>query len=214
MTSAVSAREWISLVATALLGVLVSGCSQEARYRVLSTLFEEVPRPGEEERSRPVVQTPRHPPSPRPSPSPTVAEAAPPTSEPEQPNGLPRPDILSRLPKDGSGGVDWVRALEEKAIAPRPGLNGEADQFVFTLDVERVPPGLPLFKVTFPHRAHTQWLACVNCHPGIFQMQRGSSPITMTKIYHGEYCGRCHSKVSFAVATGCARCHRMLAGGG
>jgi c(7)-type cytochrome triheme protein len=80
------------------------------------------------------------------------------------------------------------------------------------MNVELIPEGQPVFKVTFPHKEHTQWLACANCHPGIFQMRRGADPITMAKIFAGEYCGRCHGKVSFAVATGCPRCHLALAG--
>ncbi|MFQ5945796.1 MAG: cytochrome c3 family protein [Anaerolineae bacterium] len=122
-------------------------------------------------------------------------------------------DVLRQLPKDEAGGVDWARALQEKAIEPRAGLDPEAkDQPVFPFDVELTPEAQPLFKVTFPHKAHTEWLACANCHPGIFQMQQGADPMTMAKIYAGEYCGRCHGKVAFAVPTGCPRCHPALAG--
>lgn len=203
------------LSVVALLGAVAAhGCSPETRHVVLSTLFEGVPKPGEEVRVKPTVRGPRRVPPPKPESQPAIVEASLPPPEPVGPAALRTwRDLLQKLPKDAAGGVDWVRALEEKAIEPRAGLEPEAqDQPVFPLDVERTPEGQPLFKVTFPHQAHTQWLACTNCHPGIFQMQRGAAPITMAKIYAGDYCGRCHGKVAFAVPTGCPRCHLALAG--
>ncbi len=205
-------RQWILRVLIVLLGgsVAVSGCSQETRQRVLSVLFEGAPKPGEEAPPKVVKRPPRRQPPQKPEPEPVVPAALP-APEPEQPFRT-WPDALRRLPKDAAGGVDWVGALEEKAIEPRAGLEPEAkEQPVFPLDVELTPEAQPLFKVTFPHKPHTEWLACANCHPGIFQMQRGADPITMAKIYAGEYCGRCHGKVAFAPATGCPRCHLALA---
>lgn len=199
----------------ALLGAMaVHGCSQDDRHRVLSTLFEGVPKPGEERRIKPSVRGPRRAPPAKPESETAVVEVSLPPPEPVRPAALRTwRDLLQQLPKDAAGGVDWVRALEEKAIEPKAGLDPETqDQPVFPLDVERTPEGQPLFKVTFPHQAHTRWLACTNCHPGIFQMQRGAAPITMAKLYTGEYCGRCHGKVSFAIPTGCPRCHLALAG--
>ncbi len=111
------------------------------------------------------------------------------------------------------GSPDWVKALQQGVIAPRPGIDPKAeDEAVFPLDVELVPPDAPAFKVVFPHEAHTTLLSCTTCHPGIFQMARGADPITMEKIYAGEYCGRCHGKVAFSIPTGCPRCHPVLAG--
>ena len=208
-------RVALLLSVLALAGAVADyGCSPDTRYRVLSTLFERVPKPGQESAVKPVVRAPRRLPPPKPEAQPAVVEASLP---PPEPVGLAAlrtwRDVLQLLPKDAAGGVDWVRALEEKAIEPKAGRDPEAqDQPVFPLDVELIPEGQPLFKVTFPHKAHTEWLACPNCHPGVFQMQRGADPISMAKIYAGEYCGRCHGKVSFAVPTGCPRCHLALAG--
>jgi c(7)-type cytochrome triheme protein len=192
----------------------VHGCSQDDRHRVLSTLFEGVPKPGEERRVKPTVRSPRRVPLPSPESEPAIVEASLPAPESVRPATLRTwRDILQQFPKDAAGGVDWVGALEERMIEPKAGLDPEApDQPVFPLDVELTPEGQPLFKVTFPHQTHTRWLGCTNCHPSIFQMQRGADPITMAKIYAGEYCGRCHGKVSFAVPTGCPRCHLALAG--
>jgi c(7)-type cytochrome triheme protein len=202
------------LPALLLLGSMaLSACSQDTRQRVLTTFFEGVPKPGEPSVTRPLNRSPRHPRLP--PPRPPVIEVSMPNPEVEQAPG-PRtwPEALRTLPNDAAGGVDWIRALEAQAIRPKAGLDPEAkDQAIFDLDVELTPEAQPIFKVTFPHKAHTAWLACANCHPGIFQMQAGADPITMGKIFAGEFCGRCHGKVSFAVPTGCPRCHPALAGG-
>lgn len=115
---------------------------------------------------------------------------------------------LAELPKDAAGSTDWVRALDEKLIEPKPGIDAKAeDEPVLDMDVELVPKDAPDFKATYPHKIHTRLLACANCHTDIFQMEKGADPITMEKIFAGEYCGRCHGKVAFEVATGCPRCH-------
>jgi c(7)-type cytochrome triheme protein len=99
-------------------------------------------------------------------------------------------------------------------IAPRNGADDKAEeQPVFPLDVALVPAGNAAFKAVFPHGAHTAVLSCATCHPAIFQMAAGADPITMAKIYAGEYCGRCHGKVAFLPATACGRCHPVMAGG-
>lgn len=194
------------MIAMALGVSAVASCSTETRYHVLSKIFDEVPRPGEEVKPKPVVHQPRRSPYKPAAPPPIVGWVAPP----------PKPDwhqLLVNLPKEQAGGVDWDSALEEKLIEPKAGLEPDApDQPVFDLTLELIPEGQEFFKVTFPHKQHTEWLACANCHTDIFKMQRGGDPITMAKIYAGEYCGRCHGKVSFAVPTGCPRCHLALAG--
>lgn len=122
-------------------------------------------------------------------------------------------DEAAKLLPLTAGVPDWARALAEGLIAPRPGRDpGAAEEPVFPLDVELVPLGNPALKVVFPHGAHTAWLACANCHPGIFQMAKGADPITMEKIFAGRYCGACHGKVAFPV-TACGRCHPALGGG-
>lgn len=180
-------------------GLLAGACTLPPQLR--SALFEKAPPPGQEAPPQPVVRQPRRaaykPPEP-----PQVVEI---TEE------APRTDwvaVRERLPKDAAAGVDWVRSLNEKLIEPRAGLDPkDEDQPVLDLDVELVPKEQPDFKVTYPHKIHTQLLACTNCHTAIFQMEKGADPITMEKIFAGEYCGRCHGKVAFEVATGCPRCH-------
>jgi c(7)-type cytochrome triheme protein len=114
-----------------------------------------------------------------------------------------------------AGAPDWAKALVEGVIAPRPSIDPkEEDQPVFPLNVELTPADAPAFKVVFPHETHTAILSCLTCHPAIFQMAAGADPITMEKIFAGEYCGRCHGKVAFLPATACGRCHPVMAGGG
>ncbi len=138
----------------------------------------------------------------------------PPTEEPRRPieRAANWNEAARLLPVTG-GGPDWAKALAEGVLASRPGLDPKAtEEPVFPLDVELIPPDNPLFRVVFPHGTHTAWLACTNCHPGIFPMAKGADPITMEKILGGQYCGTCHGKVAFPV-TACGRCHPALAGG-
>lgn len=106
---------------------------------------------------------------------------------------------------------DWAKAIEDGLVKPRPGVDPNAeDGPQLPLDVELVPADNAAFKVVFPHAAHTAWLTCENCHPAIFQMAKGADPITMEKVFAGEYCGQCHGKVAFQL-TACGRCHPALA---
>lgn len=188
---------------------LSAGCTPETRHELLTIVFEDVPPSGQEKPSKPFVRQPRRPPPYKPPPPPTILTR------------LYKPAFntdwkaeLRKLPKDAVGGIDWVKALENNVIKPKNGIDPEhaEEQPVLPLDVHLEPPAQPLFKVTFPHKPHTEWLACNNCHPRIFHMRAGADPITMEKIFAGEYCGHCHGKVAFDVATGCPRCHRALAG--
>jgi c(7)-type cytochrome triheme protein len=137
-----------------------------------------------------------------------------PSEEPRKPIERARAwDEAAKLLPVTAGEPDWVRALAEGVIAPRPGVDPNApDQPVFPITVERVPKDQPMFKAIFPHEAHTAWLGCTNCHPAPFQMQRGTTPINMGLIFAGQACGACHGKVAFP-PTACGRCHPAMAGG-
>ena len=60
--------------------------------------------------------------------------------------------------------------------------------------------------VVYPHKQHTEWLDCSNCHPAIFIPQKGANQISMAAILLGEKCGVCHGKVAFPVSE-CRLCH-------
>ena len=115
-------------------------------------------------------------------------------------------EALSRLPPDNAGNrVDWMRALEEGAIAPRSTLYRDTE--VRTLDTDillNLKGGTPL--VRFPHRSHTQWLDCSSCHEQLFKSQAGANRLSMLAILQGEQCGVCHGAVAFPL-TECRRCH-------
>ena len=202
----------ITLSITVIAGLAtIGGCSTETRYRYLSKIFEEVPTPGDEVQHKPVVHKPRRSRVADLAPAPVTVEAA-----PSSKLLIPSRDwheLLRQLPKDEAGGVYWNEALANNLIQPRSWLKTDTpNQPAFDLILELTPKGQPLFKVIFPHKTHTDWLTCANCHSDIFKMQRGANSITMDKIYAGEFCGRCHGKVAFAIPTGCPRCHVALVG--
>jgi c(7)-type cytochrome triheme protein len=117
-------------------------------------------------------------------------------------------EALSRLPPDTAGNqVRWVRALEEGYIEPRTHVLPETKIEVLDLDIIMPRTGSAKY-VRFPHRAHTEWLDCSNCHDAIFKAEAGATPVTMLMILSGEYCGRCHGAVAFPL-TECDRCHSV-----
>ena len=117
-------------------------------------------------------------------------------------------DALSKLPGDTAGNkVDWIRALRDGYIKPRSGLLGDREVEILDQDILMNKDGsVPL--VLFPHKAHTMWLDCENCHEKIFKSKAGTTGVTMTKILEGEFCGVCHGAVAFPL-TECNRCHSV-----
>jgi len=119
----------------------------------------------------------------------------------------PPKESFDGLPKTRSGNyVDWNRAIEQKLIAPRSDINNP-DAMAVVLDlniVRQVKGSMP--DVVYPHKQHTQWLDCANCHPAIFIPMKGANQISMASILMGEKCGVCHGKVAFPVSE-CRRCH-------
>ena len=113
------------------------------------------------------------------------------------------------LPKTTFGNrVDWVKAIDQGLIKPRwDRLDSNEEPFVMDLDIVR-PVKASVPDVVFPHRQHTEWLFCSNCHPAIFIPQKGANQINMSAILLGKKCGVCHGKVSFPVETKtCKICH-------
>ncbi len=114
---------------------------------------------------------------------------------------------FSALPKSNSGNlVDWVRALNESKITPRTDKNDpNAEPLVLDMNIVREVKG-SMPDVVYPHKQHTQWLDCSNCHPAIFIPQKGANQISMAAILLGQKCGVCHGKVAFPVSE-CRLCH-------
>jgi c(7)-type cytochrome triheme protein len=112
------------------------------------------------------------------------------------------------LPRDARGSVDWMAALRSGAIAPRADLAGSARPQPLELDVIlKNTKDMPY--VRFPHRAHSEWLACSNCHDQLFVPKAGANPISMDAIFRGQYCGACHGRVAFVSHLNCERCHSV-----
>ena len=88
-----------------------------------------------------------------------------------------------------------------------PRTNIFPDARIEVLDLELImDQTLQMPMVRFPHKAHTQWLDCANCHDKIFKKKAGGNPVNMFAILSGAYCGRCHGAVAFPL-TECRRCH-------
>ena len=114
---------------------------------------------------------------------------------------------FSQLPKGKSGNyVDWVKALDEGKIEPRYDRTDPAvEPVLMDLNIIREVKG-SMPDVVYPHKQHTEWLDCSNCHPAIFIPQKGANQISMASIILGESCGVCHGKIAFPVSE-CRRCH-------
>ena len=118
-------------------------------------------------------------------------------------------EALSRLPPAYDGNqVDWVAALERGDINPRTNVFPESRVRVYETDVLlNLKGGTSIVK--FPHRQHTLWLDCSNCHEHLFKSQAGANRLSMERILQGEQCGVCHGAVAFPL-TQCQRCHNTL----
>lgn len=114
---------------------------------------------------------------------------------------------FSPLAKSNDGNrVDWVKALSESKITPRFDRNDpNVKPMVMDMNIVREVKG-SMPDVVYPHKQHTEWLDCSNCHPAIFVPQKGANQISMASILLGQKCGVCHGKVAFPVSE-CRRCH-------
>lgn len=119
-------------------------------------------------------------------------------------------EIFKKLPKDDDDIIDWMTALKDKIIMPSAGIDPATPEGkTMDADVELSTSGKPTRMVVFSHATHTQWLACANCHPAIFEKDAGSAKITMDAMDDGKYCGVCHDKVAVAQPAGCKGCHKV-----
>ena len=117
-------------------------------------------------------------------------------------------EALSRLTPDTTGNqVRWVQALEKGEINPREKLFPQTEVKKLDQDILlNVKGGMPI--VRFPHKQHTEWLDCSNCHDQLFERKTGGTKISMFAILQGEQCGVCHGAVAFPL-TECYRCHSI-----
>lgn len=123
---------------------------------------------------------------------------------------------LSVLAPDTAGNqVRWVDALDRGQIVPRSSIDPGTEVRLREDDILlNLNGGTPI--VRFPHRAHTLWLDCSNCHEELFVSRAGANRLDMRKMLQGQQCGVCHGAVAFPL-TECNRCHsvpRARTGGG
>lgn len=117
-------------------------------------------------------------------------------------------DATRQLPHDPLGFPDWMSAIRSGSITPRANLLGTEKMNILDQDViMRNTKEMPF--VRFPHRSHTAWLDCSNCHPTPFLPKAGTNAISMTSIFRGDYCGMCHDRVAFISYFSCFRCHSV-----
>lgn len=144
--------------------------------------------------------------------SPGQRNAAPPEDgihDPASPGtGALQPPALAfeRLTRSNAGNyVNWVAALGRQQIQPRWDLKAAGEPPVMDMNIVREVKGT-MPDVVYPHKQHTEWLDCANCHPAIFVPQKGANRMSMASIILGQGCGTCHGKVAFPVSE-CRLCH-------
>ncbi len=144
------------------------------------------------------------------------------------------PKALQYFPKDKYGYPSWTAAVQRGILNPRESLDATAkggtylfpegskeareaaekyikEQGEFDRDILFEINDRLMNNVLFPHKTHNYWLSCKVCHPGIFKAEKGANIFTMYDIWAGNYCGRCHGKVSYQPKgyNNCQRCHSV-----
>lgn len=118
--------------------------------------------------------------------------------------------LAATAPDTAGNLVRWMEVLDSGQIKPRTNILPETIVKLRTTDVLLKNTGeMPM--VRFPHRQHTAWLDCSNCHDQLFAQQAGATRINMMLILAGEKCGLCHGAVAFPL-TECKRCHSVERG--
>lgn len=128
------------------------------------------------------------------------------------------PIAMRTMPTDYFGYPDWTKAVEDGLLRPKSSIQGGSSDDVasFNEDILFEINDPMMANVVFPHKKHTYWLKCSNCHDSIFKAKRGSNEFTMYDIWDGNFCGRCHGKVAFQPKgfENCQRCHSSQKPGG
>lgn len=126
-----------------------------------------------------------------------------PSGEPKKPIERARTwDEAAKLLPVTEGTMDWAKALTDGVIAPRPGIDPNAEEEpIFPSDVDLATGDESPGKVVFSHESHTTLLACVSCH-----LELEKSDTKTVYVGRHEDCKVCHGKVAFVMKK-CSRCH-------
>ncbi len=120
-------------------------------------------------------------------------------------------EALSKLPGSSAGDkVLWGEAIQKGLIQPRSNIYPETKFKLRDTDILLDLNGSERI-VRFPHKDHTLWLDCGNCHDKLFKKEAGANKYSMLAILNGEQCGVCHGAVAFPL-TECKRCHNTPRG--
>lgn len=124
-------------------------------------------------------------------------------------NGKEQFSSLRSLPRTKHGnGIDWMKSLETGQIKPANQVLFKPSKLIFNRNITFEATGVDLPPVVFSHKAHNQWLACSNCHPDVFDIEKNHEiHYSMKSNMNGEYCGACHLSVAFPL-NDCKRCHK------
>lgn len=117
-------------------------------------------------------------------------------------------EALSVLPGVHAGDkILWGEAIQKGFVSPRTNLYPETKFKLRDTEILlNLNGGAGI--VRFPHRDHTLWLDCSNCHDKLFKKEAGANKYSMLAILEGEQCGVCHGAVAFPL-TECKRCHSV-----
>jgi c(7)-type cytochrome triheme protein len=115
---------------------------------------------------------------------------------------------LPRLPRGDA--IDWEKGEDSHLIKPIDILEGISvkrrkmqTQDDFAIASKASWAG----DIIFSHAKHVIWNGCELCHPEIFpSTKQGTVNYSMLEIDMGQYCGACHTKVSFSLYF-CEKCH-------
>ena len=125
---------------------------------------------------------------------------------------LPEPvkfrQLRARAPAANFGNkIDWTKAIESGLIKPKNSLDGAYSPFEFDKALVMTPDNKTVPPVTFPHKKHTVWLGCENCHPEVFNIElKGTKRFTKQEMLNRRFCGLCHLTIAFPMDD-CVRCH-------
>ena len=106
-------------------------------------------------------------------------------------------------------GVNWTEGLNSGAVKPQTFLSKQPREMTFGKELQLQTGTSRITAARFPHKAHTAWLDCDNCHPDLFAIRKTETHFSMDEILKGNYCGVCHLKVAFPMNE-CRRCHPAM----
>jgi c(7)-type cytochrome triheme protein len=120
-------------------------------------------------------------------------QAAKPPASPAQPAVAPRTAVQAETPQGATQQPTAPPVAPARAAAP-----GGPGPLTY--------PGGGAAPVRFLHDRHA--FSCGTCHPGLFAMKLGATPMTMAEMYQKKSCGTCHDGQTAFPATDCVKCHR------